>query len=82
MGEYRDSRNIRHFQPDNTENILYIPSNLSVSFFELQVLIADHFGTDNIDDFTVEAEHIHTSCLGYDRYEYSDHTNFLVITRK
>ena len=33
----------------------------------------------NLDDFVISAEHIHTECLYYDRYDPSDYENFIVI---
>lgn len=80
MGEYRDSRNIRCFHPDDNENIIYRSANLSLS--ELIEEAKNAFGGSvDMDDLFVRAEHIQTSCLGYDGHDWSDWTDFIVIER-
>ena len=73
----------RSYTPENDKNTLYINSNyISIGFEELQQCIENHFGAEiNMADLSIEAEYIHTECLGYDLYDPSDYTRFLVIRK-
>ncbi|WEM34371.1 hypothetical protein [Xanthomonas phage X1] len=74
--------NIRTFQPDNTKDVLYIDTTFSsVTLKELMEKIREHFGSDDIEKFDIEAQYIHTDCLGYDCYDPGDYSSFIVITR-
>lgn len=75
------------YTPVNDENTLFISANdVAVDFDEIRDQINAHFGRFHkkaeLADFTFEAQHIHTECLGYDRYDPGDWTNYLVIRRK
>lgn len=84
MGETRLANGIRNFTPDNTPDTLYIDASLytSLTLGEIIDKAREHFG-DNIcfDDLTVNAEHVHTRCLGYDLYDPTDYDDYVVITR-
>lgn len=82
MGEYIDSRGIRNFQPDNDTSTLYIPCYGNVGIHELNEKIEEHFGISLMDgNFEICAEHIHTSCLGYNRYDPGDYTDYIVVRK-
>jgi hypothetical protein len=71
---------IKNYWPDDTETIMYIYGNYSLS--EIIEKIKDHFGNDvNLDDVSIRSEYIHTSCLTYDLYVPSDYTNFIVVEK-
>ena len=85
MGHYNEG-SIRCFEPDNDDKTLYISCGNCGSFgFDIEQIIDQargHFQNPDlgVEDITISAEHIHTRCLGYDQYDPSDHTNYLVIT--
>jgi len=82
MGECRDIHNIRCFDPDNTADKLYISSSLEPSLEHILDSARGHFGAHlTISDITIEAEHIHTRCLGYGSYDPGDWEDFLVVRR-
>jgi hypothetical protein len=70
------------FKPDNTDDTLYIEADwMTVRLDDLLVRVKEYFGEDvNLENITISAEHIHTDCLGYDRYDRGDYTNYIVIT--
>lgn len=85
----------RSFQPENTKYKLYIRANYSsISLGDLLQQIHSHFELEGdalnltnapnnvLDQFSIGAEHIHTDCIGYDQYDPSDWTNFIVIKRR
>lgn len=85
MGHYTAPNGTRSFWPDNNEEVLYVASSgyESTTFQYLIELAKEHFGDRfNIETVTIEAEHIHTNCLGYDQYDPSDYTNFFVIRQE
>lgn len=73
----------QNFWPDNDENTLYIEAHYrGIEFEQIIESIKAHFGENSkLEDFTIEAEHVHTECLGYDSYCSGDHTNFLCIQK-
>jgi len=73
----------QNYWPDNDKNNLYIEAHHRGIDFELVIeSIKSHFGEDaKLEEFTIEAEYIHTNCLWYDCYDSSDYTNFLHIER-
>ena len=76
--EHRFGR-IESFEPDNDENTLYIPGTFSNNLEYLIERIKDYFGTKDLLNYSIEAEYIHTNCLGYDQHVPSDYTNYIVI---
>lgn len=79
---YRNNGNITDYWPDDDSNNLYIPSHDALSISEILEKIKEHFGeTSNFEEFTIQAEHIHTSCLTYDSYDSGDYTMFLHIEK-
>lgn len=67
-----------NFNPDNTDTEIYISSETGLS--EILEMCKEKWGEINFCDITISAEHIHTQCLGYDRYDSSDYTDFIKIT--
>jgi hypothetical protein len=75
----RNNGQIKDYWPDNNESTLYLTGELTLS--DLISSITEHFGSSDLDKFTLSSEYIHTSCLTYDQYDSSDYTNFIVITK-
>ncbi len=81
MGEYRDSQNIRCFTPDNTDDCLYIDATWHSDLAEIIDKAESYFKRDlSPADIKIQAEWIHTRCLGYDLYDPSDYTAYIVIS--
>ncbi len=81
MGYSTDSRGIKSFQPDDDEKTLYLASEMLVTGEDFKRAIIEKWGEQAWMDgsYNVAAEHIHTDCLGYDRYDPFDYTNFIVV---
>lgn len=70
------------FWPKNTENTKYIESEYApITLNEMINKCAELFPDTDFDSLTITTECIHTHCLGYDLYDSSDYTNFLVIEK-
>ena len=83
MGYYKNSRGIDCFEPDNTEDTLYIDSSGGLDFADIIERIESHFKIPfNPSDFLITAERIHTYCIYYDMYDSGDYTNYIVIQLK
>lgn len=84
MGYYTRSNGIESFEPDDTPDKFYIPIGYaSIDFSDLLNRIKTHFGDDcTFDDCYIEAELIHTDCIGYDMYDRGDWTQYLIISKK
>lgn len=75
------------YTPHNDDAVLHISCGaygmFGHSLAELIEMAQAHFGADiDLNDFQITAEHIHTDHIGYDLYDSSDYTNYLVISRK
>ena len=78
----RTGTSIEDFWPDDTDTKMYISTECGpVHMGELIELIADKWPGCTMNEIKMSAEYIHTHCLGYDRYDPSDYTNFLVIEK-
>lgn len=71
---------IENFWPQNDENTLYIDSDF-YNLGEIIDLAKEKWPDVDFFNLMVSAEHIHTHCLGYDLYDPSDWTNFIVIRK-
>ena len=82
MGAYtRAGTQIRDFTPDDTAETLYLDSSCSWALSDLLERARQKWGEAiAVDDLSIEADYLHTHCLGYDRYDPSDYTKYLVIT--
>jgi hypothetical protein len=71
-------RSIRTFTPDDGPRIFYIAYTAKLEqILELAQIKWPGITPSQID---IEPQHIHTDCLGYDRYDPGDYTNYLAIT--
>jgi len=69
--------NGNEFWPEDTATKIYIPGDCDMETI-LERIQAKWPGT-NLSNITIEPDYIHTTCLGYDLYDPSDYTNFLII---
>jgi hypothetical protein len=78
VGETTREGGVRDFWPDDSEETFYIgyTSNLSEILYT-----ADKKWPEGFSNLVIGADHIHTTCLGYGKYDPFDHTNFIVVTR-
>lgn len=73
---------IRTFQPDDTETEFYLNSDdYNWTLDEIIQQITRKWEGATLSDVSIEAKHIHTDCLGFDRYDPTDYTNFLCIKK-
>lgn len=86
MGTYYRSTNTGHkiecFTPDDTDTEMYINTFVSVDMEDVNNRIKEKWPDAKLSDINIAAEYIHTDCLGYDLYDSSDYTNYIVITLK
>lgn len=76
---YTTEGSIGRFWPDDTEDCFYITYGTSLG--DIIRLAEKKWPGIDADAIKVDAEHIHTDCLTYDRYDPSDYTQFVVVTR-
>ena len=76
---YRNNGQIKDFWPDDDENTMYRLSG-NDSLQEIIELAQEKWPGISLQDITISAEKIHTSCLTYDLYDPSDYTDFVIIT--
>lgn len=85
MGYYNEGT-IRCFQPDSNHETLYIQADWwAKDLTDILAAAQKHFaeyGHEDLkfEDLAIVPQHIHTRCLGYDRYDSMDYENFLLIT--
>lgn len=81
MGEYTARNGTRSFEPDDTDTEFYIATGgCSVDLGLVLERARDKWGQDIvIEDLRLQAEHIHTDCLGYDRYDPGDYTDYIRV---
>ena len=78
----RPGTEIRDFWPDDTDMVMYIETGYSsTNLDELIEKINEKWPDSKLSEFEITSEYIHTSCLGYDLYDSSDYTHFIVITK-
>jgi hypothetical protein len=69
---------IRTYRPDDGPRIFYVETSETLDrIFELA---EEKWPGIKLNQIRIEAEHIQTDCLGYDRYDSGDYTNYLSIT--
>lgn len=81
MGYYT-REGIRGYEPDNTETEFYYNAQYGPELKDALEAAAKHFKCsiqDLIEEADIYAEHIHTDCLGYNRYDSWDYTNYIRI---
>lgn len=67
------------FWPENTDSAIYIA--YSASLTEILEIIAERWPETPITEISITPYHIQTYCIGYDKYDSSDYTNFIEISR-
>jgi hypothetical protein len=70
---------IRSYWPDDTEVEMWIAGEVPLS--ELLEKIRTHFGAIDLSKLTIESAYVHTDCLYYDKYDSSDYTKFIHISK-
>lgn len=79
----RPGTEIRDFWPDDTDTVMCIESGYSpIKLIDLIEKINEKWPGVELSEFEITSEYIHTSCLGYDLYDSSDYTHFIVITKE
>lgn len=77
---YTTKGSITNFWPDNTDSRIYLEAYMNPSIPDIVFMAREKWGESiNLEDITISSEYIHTNCLGYDGFDCSDWTNFLVI---
>ena len=83
MGRYtRPGTQITDFRPDDTDTEMYIPSAFGTSLSELLERAKVKWPTATLDNIEITSEKIHTECLGYDRYDAGDYTDYIILNFK
>lgn len=75
---------IRTFWPDDDENTLHIEAGFCCNPPSLQELLDNaqqKWPGTPLGQIQISAEHIHTDCIGYDRYDPSDYTDFIILKK-
>lgn len=75
----RPGTQIRDFQPDDTDDTFHISDRASLKDI-LEQAHAKWGEGIRLEDLSITPRHIHTHCLGFDSYDPSDYTDFLVIS--
>lgn len=79
MGYYTRNGGIRCFDPDDTDTEMYLlPNNLSLE--DIIEKTNEKWPGAKFSDIEITSKKIHTDCLGYDLYDPSDWTDYLIIT--
>lgn len=80
MGEYKAPNGTRSFEPDETDSEFYVATYGTTNLGAILERARDKWGQDiDIDDIELQAEHIHTQCLGHDCYDSGDYTNYIRV---
>lgn len=69
------------YWPTDTENEIYLPSSSNHSLSAILNLCKEKWPDANMNDLMIQSSHIQTYCIGYDRYDPIDYTDFIVIRR-
>jgi hypothetical protein len=76
---YSGIAEIRTFRPDDTEDTIYINGDNYWDLSEIRGKILEKWPGIEESEISLSAEHVHTDCIGYDKYDPSDYTNYIVI---
>ena len=76
MGYYTKN-GVKCFEPDDTKNILYFRSGISLA--EIMDIVSKQWPDTCESEILISSEHIQTSCIGYDLYDASDYTDFIIV---
>jgi hypothetical protein len=85
---YRDMPNswqghkIQCFRPDDTENEFYVECGYeSHNLLDILNKAVKKWPLIEMSEIEIEADYIHTDCIGYDQYDAGDYTKYLRISR-
>lgn len=76
---YTQEGSIRKFWPDDDENTMWFTSEQA--FGDILTEVRLKWPTVRIESLTISAEHVHTDCIGYPRYDPSDYTDFIKVSK-
>ena len=65
-----------------TSTKIYISADSSINIGDLLEKAQEKWPGCSLGELEISAEHIHTDCLGYDRYDPMDYTNYIIIELK
>lgn len=74
-----DYYNIRTYWPDDSDTTIYIAGEQNL--FTITERIAEKWPGEPYENFQISSENIQTDCLGYDCYDSSDWTQFIIIEK-
>ena len=66
------------YSPQDDANTMYLP--YSTNMQTLLELVQAKWPTADLDEVQICTQHIQTSCIGYDLYDSSDYTDYIVVT--
>lgn len=70
------------FWPEDDENTIYLERSRWITLSDIIYIVQSKWGNSvELDSISINAENIHTDCLGYDLHDPGDYTNFIVITK-
>ena len=79
--ESRHGGSIRTFTPDDTKDTIYINACFGGGPYSvIKERIQEKWPGITDDELLFGAEHINTDCIGYDKYDPSDYSDYIVIT--
>ena len=73
---------INTFHPDDDSENIFIESDYVPSLADIIKRATEKWPGIQFDEIDISAEYTHTDCLGYDKYDPSDYTNYIRITRR
>jgi hypothetical protein len=75
---------ITTFWPDDTDEVMHIEASVFSANTSLQELLEkaqEKWPGISFDQIQISAAHVHTDCIGYDRYDSMDYTDFIVLRK-
>lgn len=80
-GYYTDKNGIEHYWPQDDSCTIYIMAEYNMSLADILERAREEWPDVDPANIAIEAEHLRTCCLGYDRYDSFDYTNFIILRR-
>lgn len=72
---------IKAYWPDDGPEIMHLTSDSQHSLAAIIETCKNKWPDTDFNDLLFESKKIQTDCLGYDLYDPSDYTDFIIITR-
>jgi len=72
---------IKTFWPDDTDTTMYIDASYTHTLADIQQKIEEKWPGTPANCIEITTDEINTDCLGYDLYDPSDYTMFLIIRK-